>query len=235
MKKLSSLSIFFPAYNDEKTISGLVKNAYKYGALVAKKFEVIVIDDGSQDKTAEVLRQAQKEFPGLKIVTHHQNCGYGGALKSGFANSSGDYIFYTDGDGQYDVGELPLLVAKMDKEIAVVNGYKDGRQDTFFRFLAGKVYTFFLKLIFGIKIRDVDCDFRLIKKEVFEKVKLSFDSGAICLELVKKIQDAGFKFAEVKVSHLPRKYGRSQFFTFKRIWQTLVDDFNFWILLHFKK
>lgn len=235
MKKLTSLSIFFPAYNDEKTIGSLIVDAYRVGKKITEDLEVIVINDGSQDNTGVVLQKAKKDLPGLKIITHKNNQGYGGALKSGFAKATKDFVFYTDGDGQYVVNDLVLLLEKMRPGVAVVNGYKDGRSDSFLRRIIGKFYTYFLKFIFGIKIKDVDCDFRLIDKKVFEKVSLSFDSGAICLELIKKIQDAGFGFAEVQVKHLPRKFGTSQFFTFERILKTLADDFKFWVGITFKK
>ena len=223
-----SISVFFPAYNDAGTIGSLVVAALHVLPELADDYEVIVVNDGSSDYTAQVLDDLAAQFPKFRPVHHAQNRGYGGALRTGFATASKDLVFYTDGDAQYDPNELRDLYAKLTPEIDVVNGYKIARSDPFHRKIIGRVYHHTVKLLFGFKLRDVDCDFRLIRRNVFDIVQLESDSGTICLELVKKLQDAGFRFAEVPVHHYHRTYGQSQFFNFPRLWRTGVQLLQLW-------
>lgn len=222
--KLSSLSVFFPAFNDEKTIPRLIKKTARLLPKLTSDFEIIIINDGSKDNTAAGLAKLQKQMPFLRIVTHPVNKGYGAALKSGFKNARHDFIFYTDGDGQYDVTEIKKLVAKMKDGVDMVNGYKINRADNFLRKICGDSYSWLTKIVFGLKIKDVDCDFRLLRRRVLAKIKLEKNSGAICLELVKKIQDAGFKIVEVPVHHYPRTCGHSTFFNPRNILRTFRED-----------
>jgi glycosyltransferase involved in cell wall biosynthesis len=226
-----SITAFFPAYNDSGSIAELVMRADAALRELASDYEILVIDDGSQDDTAAVLRGLTARVPRLRIITHAHNRGYGGALQSGFAGASKELVFYTDGDGQYDPGELPQLVAALDDSVDVVQGFKRKRHDPLHRIVIGRLYHGFVKRAFGLGVRDVDCDFRLIRRRVFERVRLEFTSGVICVELVKKIEDAGFKIREVPVSHYPRLHGRSQFFTFGRVWKTGRDLAQLWLRL----
>jgi len=223
-KKLSSLSIFFPCYNDSHTIVGLVETAYKIGLKVAKQLEVIVVDDGSTDSSRELLKRAQKKYPDLKLVFHKENKGYGGALRSGFKAATNEFVFYTDGDGQYDVKDLVKLAKAINNKIDVVNGVKIERHDPWWRTLAGELYYFWARALFRIPIREVDTDFRLIRKEVLDKIKLEMDSGSICVELIKRLTLEGARFKEVPVHHYYRQFGSSQFFNLGRIFKTLFDD-----------
>jgi len=223
-----SISVFFPCYNDAGTIVSMVELATLTLKKIASDFEVIVIDDGSSDNSREILKELSLKNPYLKLVFHKKNKGYGGALRSGFKKASKDLIFYTDGDSQYDVAELPKLLEKLTNNVDVVQGYKIKRCDPWYRIIIGDLYNFGVKLAFAIKISDVDCDFRLIRKTVFDKVKLQHNSGVITVEMVKKFQDAGFCFAQVPVSHYFRSYGRSQFFNFKRIAHVAIELFVLW-------
>lgn len=195
-------------------------------------YEVIVVNDGSSDYTGKLLDElARIHAPYLRVIHHPRNRGYGAALRSGFAAARKEWIFYTDGDAQYDPGELRLLVAACQTrgaEVDVVNGYKISRHDPWYRLLIGRIYHHTVKWLFGFKLRDVDCDFRLIRRSVFDRISLRSDSGTICLELVKKLQDAGFRFAEVPVNHFHRAFGRSQFFNFPRLWRTAVQLVGLW-------
>ena len=198
----------------------------------AADYEVIVVNDGSADYTGALLDElARVHAPYVRIVHHPRNRGYGAALRSGFAAARKDWIFYTDGDAQYDPRELRLLVeacAARGGEVDIVNGYKISRHDPWYRLVIGRMYHHFVKAIFGFRLRDVDCDFRLIRRAVFDRISLRSDSGTICLELVKKLQDAGFRFAEVPVHHFHRAFGRSQFFNFPRLWRTAVQLVGLW-------
>lgn len=228
MKKLPSISTFFPAFNDGGTIPSMVISALRTLPRITDDYEVIVVNDGSSDHTAEMLEEMERVYPQVRIVTHPQNRGYGGALRSGFGNAKKDWIFYTDGDGQYDPRELVRLVDAVREDTDIVNGYKIERHDPLHRVIIGRMYHHIVRLMFGFHLRDVDCDFRLIKREVFDAIELQSTSGTICLEMVKKMQDAGFKFAEVPVHHFHRAHGKSQFFNFPRLVRTAVQLFLLW-------
>jgi glycosyltransferase involved in cell wall biosynthesis len=230
-----SLSIFFPAYNDAGTIASLVLAAHMTARTLTDDYEVIAVDDGSPDHTGELLDEMARGFPWLRVVHHETNRGYGGALCTGFRTASKDLVFYTDGDAQYDPRELVRLYEAFGPEVDFVNGYKIGRSDPLHRIVIGRVYHWFVKLCFGLRLRDVDCDFRLMRRSVFEKVSLTRSSGVICVELMKKVQDHGFRLAEVGVHHYHRTYGKSQFFNFPRVARTLQDLARLWLELVVRK
>lgn len=221
--KRPSISVFFPAFNDEKTIGPLVKEAFAVLPTLTDDYEVIIVDDGSSDSTAETLDELARRFSGLRIVRHERNRGYGAALQSGFAHARKELVFYTDGDGQYDVREIVELHRLMTERIDVVNGYKIARADGRLRAWLGRTYNYIAHLLFHLPIRDVDCDFRLIRRAAIRKIALASTSGAICVELIHKLASAGCVFAEVPVHHYPRAHGRSQFFTLRRVARTIFD------------
>lgn len=221
--RLLSISAVFPCYNDGGTIASMVLAIRSLLPRFAEDYEVIVVDDGSQDYAPLVLEQLEAVVPELRVVRHQRNGGYGAALRSAFAAASKEFIFYTDGDAQYDPRDLERLVAALGPEVDVVNGYKVGRGDPLHRRLAGSMYNALVRRLFHLPVRDVDCDFRLIRRGLLSSVELRLDSGAICVELVKKLQLAGARFAEVPVRHYPRPYGRSQFFRLGRILTTFRD------------
>ncbi|MSO56634.1 MAG: glycosyltransferase family 2 protein [Acidobacteria bacterium] len=231
MNQPPSLTVFFPVYNDSGTIATLVITALHSAAALTKNHEVIVVNDGSTDGTAQILDELACVYPGLRIVTHEVNRGYGGALRSGFAAASKEIVFYTDGDAQYDPSEMALLWQKMGPDVDLVNGYKISRSDPWHRIVIGRVYHHIVKLMFGLRVRDVDCDFRMLRRSIFDRVRLEKDSGVICLEMIKKIQNAGFRIVEVPVHHHHRAYGRSQFFNFSRIYRTGIDVLKLWLAL----
>jgi len=223
-----SISAFFPAYNDAGTIPSMVIAADMTLRSVTDDYEIIVVNDGSSDHTADVLEELKRSYPRLKVVHHERNRGYGGALRTGFATACKDLIFYTDGDAQYDPREMVLLLDALSPDVDMVNGYKVKRSDPLHRIVIGKMYHWTVKIAFGLMVRDTDCDFRLIRRAVFDKVRLERDSGVICVEMMKKIQDAGFRIAQVPVSHYHRVYGRSQFFNFRRVFRVGVDLIRLW-------
>lgn len=222
------LTVFFPAYNDSGTIASMVVTAVLTASRLTPDFEVLIINDGSRDATPQVADELARVYPQVRVVHHQGNRGYGGALRSGFAHATKEFVFYTDGDAQYDPAEMADLWARMEPGVDMVNGYKISRSDPFHRKVIGRLYHHTVKLLFGLTVRDVDCDFRLMRRAIFDTVTLTKNSGVICLEMMKKIQDAGFRIAEVPVHHFHRAYGKSQFFNVRRIVRTGVDVLKLW-------
>ncbi|MFB3827996.1 MAG: glycosyltransferase family 2 protein [Bryobacteraceae bacterium] len=224
MSSVHSLSVFFPAYNDAPSLPSLVGNAFAVLEEHVPDFEVIVVNDGSRDDTGAVLERLQAQYgPRLRIVTHKVNRGYGGALRSGFAAATREFVFYTDGDGQYDVRELPSLLRRMRSDVGLVNGYKLERQDPRHRVWIGSAYNWFARTLFRITLRDIDCDYRLIRRAVLDDIELTCTSGTICVELVRKLELSGCGVAEVGVHHYPRLHGRSQFFRVRSLATTFAQ------------
>ena len=226
-----SLSVFFPAYNDSGTIASMVIRTVKTAADLTPDFEVIVVDDGSADGTADIADELARTYPQVRAVHHARNRDYGAALQTGFRSATKDLIFYTDGDAQYDPTELKLLWDHLTPEADLINGYKISRQDPLHRVVIGRIYHYVVSTLFGLKLRDVDCDFRLMRRAIFDRINLEKTSGIICVEMIKKIQDAGFRVVEVPVHHYHRTHGRSQFFNFRRIFRTGIDVLKLWIEL----
>src|SRR5512136_346092 len=156
-KKLASLSVFFPCYNDAGTIPTMVIRSVQTACKLTDDYEIIVLDDGSQDDSVRVVEELTHVYPQLRIIRHDQPSGYGGNVRAGIAASTKEWIFYTDGDAQYDVRELELLVDGLRPGVDVVNGWKIKRQDPQHRIIIGLLYQYFVKFIFGLTIRDVDC------------------------------------------------------------------------------
>ena len=226
-RNLESISAVFPAYNDGGTIGELVEKIHQLLETTGRDYEIVVVDDGSKDNTAAVLQSCQAKFGSrLRVVTHPQNRGYGAALRSGFKAARKELVFYTDGDGQYDPSELSLLLPKMTSSIDLVNGYKIKRHDPLYRIVVGKAYNRFVRLAFRLQVRDVDCDFRLVRRELLNQCNLESDSGVICVEMVHKLQRLGCRLTEVPVHHYPRLVGSSQFFRFRAVTETLLQLFH---------
>jgi glycosyltransferase involved in cell wall biosynthesis len=229
--KPAGLSVFFPAYNDSGTIASMVIRAVQAASELTPDYEVIVVNDGSEDATPAILDELARTYSHVRVVHHPRNRGYGGALQTGFRSATKDLIFYTDGDAQYDPAELKDLWARLTPEADLVNGYKISRSDPLHRIIIGRVYHHIVSVMFGLTVRDVDCDFRLMRRRIFERINLEKHSGVICLEMMKKIEDAGFRIVEVPVHHYHRAFGKSQFFNFRRIAKTGVDVMRLWIEL----
>jgi glycosyltransferase involved in cell wall biosynthesis len=214
---VEAISAFFPCYNDAYSIETVVRAVYGTLERLGVDFEVIVINDASTDHSGDVLDALTEHLPLLRVVHHEYNRGYGGAILSGFATARKQWVFYTDGDGQYDPTELELLVKEVTDDVDVVQGFKIHRGDGPARAAIGWLYHQGVKRLFALGVRDTDCDFRLIRRAVLERVQLFHTSGVICVEMVRKLQDVGARFVEVPVHHYPRMHGRSQFLTVKRV------------------
>ena len=226
-----SISAFFPCYNDAKTIGDLVLEADRQLRELTDDYEIIVVNDGSRDESATVLSTLSAQVERLRVVTHPVNRGYGAALRSGFEHSTKDLVFYTDGDGQYDVKEIPIMLALLVDDTDFVNGMKMSRSDPAYRVFIGNLHKFVTRWAFWLPIDDVDCDYRLIRRSVLERITLHSNSGSICVELVKRAQRAGARFRQVSVRHYSRQFGNSQFFRPGRILRTYADLGGMWLSL----
>ena len=225
-----ALSVFFPAYNDAPSLPGLLAKTFATLEEHVADYEVIVVNDGSFDDTAAVLEKLRGRYGDrLRVVTHPQNRGYGGALRSGFEAATREFVFYTDGDSQYDVGELPRLLELVGPDTGLVNGYKLERHDPAHRIWIGKTYNFCARLLFRIRIRDIDCDYRLIRRALLDQIHLTSTSGTICVELVRKLEMTGCGVVETGVKHYARLYGKSQFFRLRSLATTLYELIRLWV------
>ena len=206
MPKLSSLSVFFPAYNEEANVENMVRIAQKVLPELSEKWEIIPVNDGSKDKTGEIIDRLAKEDTNVRPVHHVKNQGYGGAVISGYNASKYDYVFFTDGDLQFDLREITLLIEKLD-EGDLILGYRKNRRDPAMRKLNAFMWGSLVKFLFGFQVRDVDCAFKLMKRKVIDKVQLSAGGAMVSTELLARSNKAGFRFVEVGVTHYPRVAG----------------------------
>ena len=230
-----SISAFFPVYNDWGTIPSMALLVNSVLEKVTSEYEIILVDDGSNQITKQVLVELSKKLKKLRIITHKKNRGYGGALKSGFYNAKYDLVFYTDGDAQYNPLELILLLEKLGDDVDIVNGYKISRSDPVYRKILGKLYHHVTKMMLGFRIRDVDCDFRLIRSKVFDDLQLEYNSGVICVEMIARMTRRGYRFVEVPVHHYYRVSGKSEFFNFKRLFRVIKNLGELWYKIRIKK
>jgi len=230
--KLVSLTIFFPFYNDEGTVQRQVEAAYKVGKTYTDDIEVIAIHGGkSKDNTLQAIRAMKKAYPNLVIIDKTNNTEGYAVIKHGLTRATKEWVFYTDGDAQYHLEEdLEKLIRKQQKcGATVINGYKKHRGDSFLRTFLGNVYKRISRRVFNLPIRDVDCDFRLIKTEFIKKIKLESNDASILPELIKKLELAGAKFAEVQVSHYQRVYGKSNYTAVSLLKEKIIGDVKLYL------
>lgn len=226
-----SITAFFLCYNDAGTIPSMVIVTDRALRALTDDYEIVVGNDASTDRSADVLAELQELYPRLRVLNHRKNRGYGGNLRSGFAAATKDLVFYTDGDGQYDPAELTALYQHLGPDVDVVQGWKIQRHDPLHRVIIGKVYHSVVRLWFGLHLRDVDCDFRLLRRHVLESFPLESDTGCVTVELMTRIEMCGFNLVEVPVHHYHRAHGQSQFFNVRRVVATLVQLFELWVHL----
>jgi glycosyltransferase involved in cell wall biosynthesis len=232
---VGSVSAFFPCYNDRDAIGKMVHDVHGALTKLVDDFEIIVVNDGSKDDSLQVLQALAVELPTLRVVDHEVNRGYGGALQSGFAASTKQWVFYTDGDAQYDASEIDRLVAAVLPDTDVVQGYKIGRGDPLYRKVIGRMYHHTVKLLFNLRVRDTDCDFRLIRQDLVRRVPLTSTSGTICVEMMRGYQRVGARFVQVGVSHYDRPHGKSQFFRLPAIARSARQLLELWWRLVVRK
>lgn len=202
----NSLSMFIPCFNEAKNLPFVLDQAIKVLPKVARTFEIIVVDDGSNDKTHQVVKEYQKKNNTIKLATHQHNKGYGAAVRTGIKNSKYDWIFYTDGDGQFDINELVKLVA-VCKEGTTVLGYRQKRVEGFKRILMAKLYKLYIDALFRVHVKDIDCAFKLFEAADLKKLDLFSNGAFISAEILYKLKKKKVKFKQLPVTHYPRKHG----------------------------
>ena len=206
MAKLSGLSLTFPCHNEEANVERVTRDALRVAAQVADRYEVILVDDGSHDRTAEIVTRLSQEFPQVRLIRHAVNKGYGEALKSGFRAAKLPWVFYSDGDGQFDLNELPALIEKT-RDADIVSGVRTHRADPWHRKLNAEIFEVAVRLFMGLNVPDIDCAFKIYKRDLFDKIQLHTSGAMIDTEVLVKAQRAGYRIATMPVRHLPRQAG----------------------------
>ena len=208
MKNPISLSAVLPAYNEEGNIGKTVSDAVAYLNKTVVEYEVIIVNDGSVDSTAEIVEELSSSNPRIYLVNHQINQGYGAALRSGFEKASLDYVFLMDSDGQFDISELDRFLPYIDDSNVVI-GYRENRADSFMRTLNAWLYHVYIRAIFGLSVRDIDCAFKVFPRIAYQKVKPIKSGGALfSAELLIKLKKRGYKIIELPVSHFQRLFGK---------------------------
>jgi hypothetical protein len=225
---VNSVSAFFPCYNDAGSIGTMVAAVDTALATRVDDYEIIVVNDGSSDNSSAVLAELRATHPRLVVIEHEANRGYGGALISGFGAASKEWIFYTDGDAQYDASEVTKLIDAARADTDIVQGWKLSRGDTWYRKVIGRVYHQTVKLLFRLHVADTDCDFRLFRRSLIVERPLQSTSGVICVEMMRQFERAGANFVEVPVHHYERPSGRSQFFRARAIARSAQQLLALW-------
>lgn len=235
MIKISELSVFFPAYNEEENIKKTILSAVKILKKVCKKWEVLVIDDGSKDKTAEIVKQLSKKQKRIKLIRHKENKGYGAALKTGFYSCKYKYICYTDSDGQFDFKEIKKFISAI-RNYDLVIGYRKKRTDRLYRRFLAKILRFVNLILFNLNVKDVDCGFKLFKREILYKIGKLITASAITeTEFVVRAQRLGFKIKEIGVLHHSRREGEQTGGKIKVILKASWEGLKLWWLLKREK
>lgn len=231
MGKIEALSVFFPAYNEEANIEATVRKAKKVLVEVAKKWEILIINDGSKDNTLKIAEKLAKEDRRIRVINHRVNRGYGAALKSGFYNARFPWIAFTDSDGQFDFSEIVNFIKKQKETGAdLVIGYYLDRKVPFYRKINSKLWELLVSFLFGLRVNDIDCGFKLINKKVIDSIpKLESERGAfISSEFLIKAKKRGFKIVEIGVRHYPRKAGEATGAKLNVIIKSFIDLFRLW-------
>lgn len=207
-KALTSLSLFFPCYNEAENVGSMIEQAVKVGEDYGTDYEVVVVDDGSRDESARIVERYSEKNPRVRLVRHEQNRGYGAALRTGLSSVRKDVVFLTDGDNQFHLSDIDKLFSKIDG-CDVVAGFRIVRQDKALRRLNGFLWTQLNKALFGLPVRDVDCAFKLFRRKVLQGLELKSDHLLIHAELLARLKKKGAKIEEIGVPHYPRTAGQA--------------------------
>lgn len=224
--KLSSLSLFYPAYNEAGNIGESIQQALTILPAVADQFEIIVVDDGSSDATFQIAQRFSLEYSAVRVVTQ-PNTGYGGALKRGFAEAKYDWVFFTDSDLQFDLSQLISFLPHAQNNDLVI-GYRLSRAEGWKRQFLARLLKIWAVLLFGLspQVKDIDCAFKLIRLSVIREIEPLFSNGAmISTELLVKVLRRHYRFAQVGVNHYQRFFGEATGSKLQVVSQALIDSF----------
>lgn len=234
-KKISELSIFFPFWNEEKNIESVIKKAIPIAQEIAVRWEIIMIDDGSSDKTLSIAKKLAAKNKNLSVITHFPNRGYGAALKEGFLNAKYKYIVFNDGDGQFDFGEVDKFI-NLIQDADMVIGYRKKRNDPnlFKRLLLMNLLKIWDFILFRFYFRDIDCGFKMFTREALEKIgPLRSEGAMITTELLAKAKKKKLRIKETGVDHFPRKFGDQSGANFPVVLRAVLESFQLWYDLHY--
>jgi len=224
---MRSLSAIFPAYNEAQNIERTVEAARAILPRVATTWEIIVVNDGSRDDTGRICDELAGRYSEVRPVHHPQNQGYGAAVKSGILASRMERIFFSDADGQFDLKELPLLLEHAD-EYEIVAGYRGKRSDPVHRLVNAWGWNVLVRLLLGIRVRDIDCAFKVFQRRVFEKVNITSVGAMVNTEILAQAKHFGFRTKQVCVSHFPREHGRPTGANLRVITKAFRELFRLW-------
>lgn len=225
---LKSLSVFLPAYNEEDSITSTVEDVIKVLEGLEIEWEVLVINDGSKDKTAEVVKGLKEKYPNVHLINHEVNKGYGHTLKTGFANAKYPWVAFVDSDGQFDFSEIRKLIEKTD-EADVILGYRLNRADPLERRIFTWGWKMLALILLGLNVRDYSCGFKLVKKKVIEDISpIESEEKVTQIEMLIKAQKKGYKFAEVGVHHYPRIAGVATGANLAVVQKSFTDMLKLW-------
>jgi glycosyltransferase involved in cell wall biosynthesis len=226
------ISIILPIYNEEKNIIFVINDILKFCRNKNLSFEIIAVNDGSIDKTKNILENF-KIKEDVVVVHHKKNLGYGAALRDGFNLAKGDLIFFTDSDRQFDIRDINLFLEKIDKKDFIV-GYRKKRSDNFIRIINASIFRFVARILFGVKVKDVDCAFKLFKSYVL-KDNLFSNGALINLEILAKAKKRNYRFIELPVNHFERKEGVSTGGNFRVIFEAIINLLKLWTQINLSK
>lgn len=208
MKKLKSLSVFFPVYNEEANLEVLINQALRIIPTLAKRYELLIIDDGSIDSSLKIAKKLSKNNQFIKVISHATNKGYGEVLKTGIKKSQFEWIFWTDSDLQFDLAELANFAKEAEKYEAII-GFRKKRVEGFIRNLNANLFKLYIDLLFRIHVKDIDCAFKLFRTGSLKELKLTSGSAFTSAEILYRLKKKNVKFKELAVSHYPRLYGQA--------------------------
>jgi len=233
---LPSLTIILPVFNEEDTIEKSVNSCKEIARRLTTNFEILLIDDGSQDRTREIIKRLILSEQRIKTTFLPGHMGYGKTLSTGFNNASKEFIFYTDSDLPIDIfKELPEAASLMSEGIDAVIGCRINRNDMFLRKIYSAVYNFMGRIFFGIQVRDINFSCKLLRRRIFDKIKLNSSSVFIDMELLVNLNFYGFKVREFPVTYIARKHGCSNFNSFLYALGIFIEILIFWIRGYLKK
>jgi len=202
-----SISVFFPCYNEQENVNQTVSKAVDTLEKIQADYEIVIVDDGSTDSTKDIADRLASQNQRINVVHHHRNLGYGTALQSGFKAATKELVFYTDGDGQFDINEMPSLL-DLIKNYDIVSCFRINRQDNILRKINGYCWTKLVCLLFGLKIQDIDCAFKLYKREIFDTIEVSSSGALIDTEILARAVRKGYTITQKGVHHFPRTAGK---------------------------